>query len=201
MVESLIFHSAWNISSACARVLTNTMVMPVSAMRARIWAAASRPMWPAQDNSPIGSIIEIDGGAPSATAIVRDAPTKASIARGCATVAERPTQRRPGERVRRRDTHKANWSPRLVPARAWTSSNTMQASPPKKTGASGEDSNTARLSGVVNSSCGGMSFCRARRLAGVSPVRVSMRMGRFMSSTGRIRLRAISVARALSGET
>ena len=42
---------------------------------------------------------------------------------------------------------------------------------------------------------------RARRLAGVSPVRVSIDTGSRISSTGRVRLRAMSVASAFSGLT
>ena len=79
---------------------------------------------------------------------------------------------------RSRATPSASWSPRLVPASAWTSSITMQARRPKKAGASGSESSTARLSGVVSRICGGVARWRARRLAGVSPVRVSMVMGR-----------------------
>jgi len=63
------------------------------------------------------------------------------------------------------------------------------------------DSSSARLSGVVSRISGGISRWRARRFAGVSPVRVSMRMGRSISSTGCVRLRAMSVASALSGLT
>ena len=48
---------------------------------------------------------------------------------------------------------------------------------------------------------GGVAFCRARRLAGVSPVRVSILTDRPISSTGASRLRAMSVASALSGLT
>ena len=60
---------------------------------------------------------------------------------------------------------------------------------------------TARLSGVVSRMCGGVALWRARRLAGVSPVRASMVTGRPMSWTGRVRLRAMSVASAFSGLT
>ncbi len=74
-VVSFSRHSAWNISSACARVLTNTMVMPASRMRAITPGAASSPIWPAQDSSPSGSIIANSGGAPSGSSMTRSAPT------------------------------------------------------------------------------------------------------------------------------
>ena len=62
-------------------------------------------------------------------------------------------------------------------------------------------SRRASDSGVVSRMLGGASFCRLRRLAGVSPVRVSMVMGSAISSTGAVRLRAMSVASAFNGET
>src|SRR3712207_8561427 len=40
----------------------------------------------------------------------------------------------------------ASWSPRLVPASAWTSSTTAARKPPKKARASGWESSSARLS-------------------------------------------------------
>jgi hypothetical protein len=48
--------------------------------------------------------------------------------------------------------------------------------------------------------CGGSRRWRWRFEAGVSPVRVSIRIGSFISATGRSRLRAMSTASALSGE-
>ena len=56
-------------------------------------------------------------------------------------------------------------------------------------------------SGVVSSMSGGWVRCRARRFCGVSPVRVSIRTVSPISSTGRVRLRPMSVVSALSGET
>ena len=100
-----------------------------------------------------------------------------------------------------RATPSANWSPRLVPASAWTSSSTTHSKPANILPASGSDSSTARLSGVVSRMFGGSARWRARRFVGVSPVRVSMLIGSLMSSTGRSRLRAMSVARAFSGLT
>jgi hypothetical protein len=67
--------------------------------------------------------------------------------------------------------------------------------------ASSIDSITARLSGVVSRMCGGVSRWRRRVAASVSPVRVSIVIGRPISVTGRVRLRAMSAANALSGET
>ena len=87
-------HSAWNISSAWARVLTNTMVMPASRMRAITSGAASRPIWPDQDSSPSGSII----GELGRRAVRHlDHPSRRRHRRGsragCATVADSPTRR------------------------------------------------------------------------------------------------------------
>ncbi len=116
-------------------------------------------------------------------------------------MAESPTRRSPGAKLTRRCAPSASWSPRFVPARAWTSSMISVRSPLNSAGASGSDSSTARLSGVVSRMWGGATRCRARRFAGVSPVRVSIVTGNFISSTGCIRLRATSVASAFSGLT
>ena len=48
--------------------------------------------------------------------------------------------------------------------------------------------------------CGGSRRWRWRLEVGVSPVRVSIRIGSRISATGRSRLRAMSTASALSGE-
>ena len=76
-----------------------------------------------------------------------------------------PTARRAAQAAARgrasRATPSANWSPRLVPASACTSSITTQARPANICGASGNDSSTARLSGVVS-----RMLRRARRAGG-----------------------------------
>ncbi len=203
-VSSLSFHSAWKRSSPWARVLTNTMVVRAWRMRSRIAGAEARPMCPDQGiRSPSGSRMPISGGAPSGTSMRRGAgppvPIQSRSAPLCATVADRPTRRMPGARAASRARPRASWSPRFVPARACTSSTTAQLTPPNSSGASGKESMRARLSGVVSRMLGGASRWRRRRLAGVSPVRVSTVTGRFMSATGARRLRAMSVASALRG--
>ncbi len=59
---------------------------------------------------------------------------------------------------------------------------------------------SASCSGVVSRMCGGSRRWRWRFEAGVSPVRVSMRIGSPISATGVSRLRAMSTASAFSGE-
>ena len=54
----------------------------------------------------------------------------------------------------------------------------------KKRAASGWLTRSATCSAVVRRMSGGLSFCRLRRICGVSPVRVSMVIGRPISSTG-----------------
>ena len=61
-------------------------------------------------------------------------------------------------------------------------------------------SSSASCSGVVSRMSGGSRRWRWRFEAGVSPVRVSMRIGSPISATGVSRLRAMSTASALSGE-
>ena len=55
-------------------------------------------------------------------------------------------------------------------------------------------------SGVVSKICGGRARCRVFFSDDVSPVRVSTRIGRPISSTGIRRLRRTSTASAFSGE-
>jgi hypothetical protein len=74
-------------------------------------------------------------------------------------------------------------------------------SEPNRLAASRCDSISAICSGVVSRMSGGLSRWRWRREAGVSPVRVSSEIGSPISATGSARLRAISTASALSGET
>ncbi len=69
------------------------------------------------------------------------------------------------------------------------------------TGASGRDSSSARLSGVVSSTLGGCSRWRLRAALPVSPLRVATEIGRVSSAIGRARLRAMSAASAFSGLT
>ena len=71
----------------------------------------------------------------------------------------------------------------------------------KNAEASGCESSTARLSGVVSRIFGGFSRCFRRSVAVVSPLRVAIVMSNDNSQTGRIRLRATSAASAFSGET
>ena len=54
---------------------------------------------------------------------------------------------------------------------------------------------------MVSRICGGRTRWRALRSDGVSPVRVSTRIGRPISAIGPSRLRWTSTARAFSGET
>ena len=143
----------------------------------------------------------MSGAAPPGSSIRRVAPQYAISAAGCATVAESPLTRMAGAMPARRETHSANWSPRLVPASACTSSITTRSRPANRAGAPSSDSSRARLSGVVSRMFGGASRWRLRRLVGVSPVRVSIVTASPISATGAVRLRAMSVASAFSGLT
>ena len=186
--------------------MTNTIVIPAALIRARISGALSNPICPDHGNRPCGNIRERAGGSPPVSSITRtscpdaSADTYAAIAAGCATVAESPTRRTLGAHIPKRARHNASWSPRLVPASACTSSTTTHANPANIAAASARESNTARLSGVVSKIFGGFSRCRTRRLAGVSPVRVSIVTASDISSTGAIKFRAISTANAFRGE-
>ena len=70
-VSALIFHSAWNISSPWARVLTNTMVIWWAAMRSSTTGAALRPMCPDQGRRASGSRMASVGGVPCGCSISR----------------------------------------------------------------------------------------------------------------------------------
>ncbi len=78
---------------------------------------------------------------------------------------------------------------------------TTAASEANIAGASGSDSSSARLSGVVSRKFGGASRWRLRSAPDVSPLRVAMPTGSARSVTGRVRLRAMSAASAFSGLT
>ena len=95
----------------------------------------------------------------------------------------------------------ARRSPRLVEASACNSSMMTMRSEPNRLEASRCDSVNAICSGVVSRMSGGFSRWRWRREAGVSPVRVSSVIGSPISAGRSARLRAISTASALSGET
>ena len=110
-------------------------------------------------------------------------------------------RRAAGARTPSRARHSDSWSPRLLPASACTSSSTIADRVANGAAASGMESSTARLSGVVSRMLGGAARWRRRVSAEVSPVRVSMVMGNDSSETGRIRLRAMSLASAFSGLT
>ncbi len=70
-VSSLMRQIAANSSSDCARVLTNTMVMPDAAIRSRITEAPARPMRPDHGTWLSGSIIDSAGGAPGGATTIR----------------------------------------------------------------------------------------------------------------------------------
>ena len=91
-------------------------------------------------------------------------------------------------------------SPRFDITSECSSSRITRWSEPNRYGASSEASSSASCSGVVSRMSGGSRRWRWRFEAGVSPVRVSMRIARFISAIGRSRLRAMSTASAFSGE-
>ena len=88
----------------------------------------------------------------------------------------------------------------LGAASACSSSRIAVSRPAKRCGASGWLKSSASCSGVVIRMCGGRTRWRWRRATEVSPVRVSVRIGRPISAMGAVRLRATSTASALSGE-
>ena len=103
---------------------------------------------------------------------------------------------RSGDSVRKRARSSARRSPRLVEASACSSSMMTVRSEPNSAPASRCDSMSAICSGVVSRMFGGERRWRWRREGGVSPVRVSSVMGRPISATGSVKLRAISTASA-----
>ncbi len=119
---------------------------------------------------------------------------------GSATVAESPIARSCGASRHSRASPSDSRSPRLEVTSACSSSSTMRFSDANSNGASSDDSSSASCSGVVSRMSGGYLRCRARRDTGVSPVRVSTRIGSFICAIGVSRLRAMSTASAFSGE-
>ncbi len=88
----------------------------------------------------------------------------------------------------------------MLVTRACNSSNTTVSRSSKNVSAPGAAISSANCSGVVSRMSGGNSRWRWRRLAEVSPVRVSMLTSSPISATGFSRLRSMSTASALSGE-
>ena len=188
-VASFSFHSSWNSSSAWARVLTNTMVMPAARMRAedlrRGWPGPCGPTRAAgrrQDHADFGrrAAADLDHFDVGAAGVARHVGGERRPVRDRRRQPDPPRPPARGSPAARDAS--ASWSPRLVPASACTSSITIAVeSPANCAGASGSESSTARLSGVVSRMLGGVSRWRRRRSAEVSPVRVSMVMSSDMS--------------------
>jgi len=119
---------------------------------------------------------------------------------GSATVAERPMKRTCGACLRTRASASDSRWPRLEVTSECSSSSTTYFRSRKKRSASLLASSSDTCSGVVRRRSGGLTFWRWRFACGVSPVRVSIKIGRPISVTGLVRLRSISTASALSGE-
>ena len=105
------------------------------------------------------------------------ATSQAQSSSGSATVAERPIVFSPGASLRSRARPSDRRSPRLETTSECSSSKITVLSRAKKRRASFEASSSATCSGVVSRMSGGSSFCRCRLWTGVSPVRVSSRIG------------------------
>jgi hypothetical protein len=149
------------------------------------------------------------GGATTLTG--RGPPRKRATSSSGRTVADRP-MRRAGRSSSssRRSRLRARWAPRLVATTEWTSS-TITVSTWARASRALEVSSRNSDSGVVMRMSGGWAGKRRRASAGVSPVRIPTVMsGRGSSrraaaarrpARGARRLRSMSAARALSGET
>ena len=96
---------------------------------------------------------------------------------GSATVADRPMLVRSGARRNSRARPSDSRSPRFEVTSACSSSRMTRLSEPNRYGASAEASSSATCSGVVSKISGGSRRWRWRFEVGVSPVRVSMRIG------------------------
>ena len=127
------------------------------------------------------------------------------------TVADRPIRCAGRSRSRSsRSRDRARCAPRLVPAIACTSS-MMTVSMPVSASRIPDVIIKNSDSGVVIRMSGGRRACRARSAGGVSPVRIpivisvasrpSRPASRWMPTRGLRRLRSMSAASALSGET
>ena len=121
---------------------------------------------------------------------------------GCATVADSPTRRQ-----RRRQRHQPRRRTAPTGRRAWCRRARAPRPSPRRRArrtSPAHPAATAAPPGFPAWSAGCSAAAtrwRARRLAGVSPVRVSIDTASRISSTGRVRLRAMSVASAFSGLT
>ena len=139
--------------------------------------AASRPMWPAQDSRPSGSIIDRSGGAPSAT--LDDAVTRRHRP-GSPPDARRWPTARPGGAAGASVAEPRHAQRQLVAALGAGQRVDLVHHHACQAGehAAAHRAATAAPRGFPAWSAGcaaALARCRARRLAGVSPVRVSMR--------------------------
>ena len=201
--SSLMRHSSRNNSSAWARVLTKTRVVPGGLLSGRVRAPARRRCRSGRPRAggASGSRICTSGAGAGA-------PSISNAARCPPGIGEQRRRPRRSPRGRRRRSPAQARQPREASARAdaalgaasaWSSSTITVARPPNIAGALRKESSSASDSGVVSRMSGGAPLAQPalRRVAGP----VSARTARPISSIGVRRLRAMSAVSALSGET
>ena len=216
--------SRWATRSASRRVFTNTSVVRCSFTSSVIWSRtcahcswvaigpSSKPsgrttarsmsrLWPVSTMAQPGS----DASSP---APVRN---RATVSIGFC-VADSPMRvTGPSASRQRRSTDSARCEPRLLGTTACSSSRISVCTEARAWRPRSDVSRMNSDSGVVMSTCGGRLACSARSFADVSPVRTPTRISgsgvprssasAVISASGSSRLRLMSLASALSGET
>ena len=184
--SSLTAHRSWKISSARLRVLQKTRLVLCRSISRITCSAAQRPLWPGPGDVLVLGQHDRDLGLGAGIAVRRGRPARHR--RAARASPDRPRDRRRWPTGRRgaaparsrcsRASDSESRSPRLPVAKAWTSSTTTVERPANRVKLSSWLSSRLSDSGVVSRICGGRTRCRALRSEGVSPVRVSTRIGR-----------------------
>jgi len=133
-----------------------------------------------------------------------DRPTPTSDCAASSTlrkVADNPHTRIRGANARSRASASSTCTPRFDASSSCHSSTTTARTPPTSSRARSFASNSVSDSGVVTSTFGSLSRCRARSLAAVSPVRDPTVTASPSSSTGSRSASSMSRATARSGVT
>ena len=199
--------SAWYHSSACARVLVNTRVLPLASISATTVGSMARPRCPAHGKrSTVGgnsvSTVSVLGVAPRTNRPCGAAagPSRVCIASSrLPSVADMPQTCSAGFQRRSRAMASCACTPRLLPISSCHSSTTTSAVRPSCSCASARAISRLRLSGVVTSAVGRRLACCVRSLLLVSPLRAPAVHAGASSGSGACSARSVSAASARMG--
>ena len=205
---SLIVHRSWKIQSARSGLLQKTKSSCGASISVHDLLGAQRPLWRPRGPSRPGRMMRISASATRARRArrhrfgVRMRGQPALIGFGIGDGGGRGRRGADPREALQPRHGQAEQVAALAVREGVDLVDDDRAEPGEKDRAVLRDvSSSAQRSGVVRSICGGRTRWRARRSEGVSPLRVSTRIARPISSIGASRLRWTSTASAFSGET